>query len=173
IKDNLLIGANGSNERLGAAWGYFKSTVDAGSFSDNNVITGFAIPSTFPLTDFSAWFRANANISLWDNIAVRSIRVERAGGYAGAITISDTATSANVTSAQFKSADVTEISAGNFLLPASAIISLGTPLITTGTVTAYTGAAYISARTAAGFTITLTAAPGSGNTLTIPFEVKY
>lgn len=237
VKDNQLMGANGSNERLGAAWGYFKATVDPGSFSDNNVslkvrfdnqppvatpmkatvilrrlaagtaagrlsiqcstnggtnlvgrwdlsniplnedrqyvITGFAIPATFPLTDFTAWFRANANVSLWDNIAVRSIRVERATGYAGAITISDTAVSANVTSAQFKSADVTEVSAGNFLLPASAIVSLGTPLITAGAVGAYAGTAYISARTISGFTISLTAAPGAGNTVTVPFEVKY
>lgn len=137
------------------------------------VITGFAIPSTFPLTDFSAWFRANANISLWDNIAVRSIRVERATGYSGAITISDTAVSANVTSAQFKSADVTEISAGNFLLPASAVISLGTPLITAGATGPYTATAYISARTISGFTISLSVAPGAGNTVTVPFEVTY
>jgi hypothetical protein len=237
VKDNQLIGANGSNERLGAAWGYFKSTIDAGSFSDNNVslkvrfdnqppyatpmkatvilrrfaagtaagrlsiqcstnggtnlvgrwdlsniplnedrqyvITGFAVPATFPLTDFSAWFRANANISLWDSIAVRSIRVERAAGYSGAITISDTSTSANVTSARFKSADVTEISAGNFLLPATASISLGIPSITAGAIGAYTGTAYISARSTSGFTISLSAAPGAGNTVTVPFEVTY
>jgi hypothetical protein len=137
------------------------------------VITGFSIPATFPLTDFSAWFRANANISLWDNIAVRSIRVQRATEFSGSIPISDAATSANVTSAQFKSSDVTEISGGHFLLPASAIISLGTPLVTAGTITAYAGTAYISARTDSGFTISLSTAPGTGNTVTVPFEVAY
>jgi hypothetical protein len=237
VKDNQLIGANGSSERLGAAWGYFKATVDPASFSDNNVslklrfdnqppyttplkaivvlrriatgtaagrlsiqcstnggtnlvgrwdlsniplnedrryvITGFSIPASFPLTDFSAWFRANANVSLWDSIAVRSIRVERATSFSGFITIADAATSAAVTSARFKSEDVTEISAGNFLLPASAVISLGTPLITAGTITAYTGTAYISTRTNAGFTISLSTAPGTGNTVTIPFTITY
>lgn len=237
VKDNQFIGANGSSERFGAAWGYFKATVDPGSFSDNNVslklrydnqppyatpmkatvvlrrivpgtangrlsiecaitggtnlvgrwdmlniplnedrtytITGFAVPAIFPLADFSAWFRASANVSLWDGIAVRSIRVEKATSFTGAVTITGAATTANVGAAQFLGADISTVSSLNFLLPAAATISLGTPVITAGTITAYTGTAWITGRTNAGFTVNLSAAPGTGNTVTIPFSVTY
>lgn len=237
VKDNQFIGSNGSSERLGAAWGYFKATADPVPINDNGsslkirydnappyttplkatvilrriaagnsagrftiqcatnagtnligrwdlpniplnedrqyVITGFSIPTNFPITDFSAWFKDSANQSLWDNIVVRSIRVERAVSFSGAVTIANTATAVNVTAAHFRTSDITTVSGGALLLPANAAISLGTPLVTGGDLTPEPGMPYITARTTSGFTINLPAEPGAGRTVTIPFTVTF
>lgn len=237
VKDNQFINANGSTERLGGAWGFFKATIDPGSISDNQsclklrydnappyatpmkatvvlrrlapgtsagrftmqcstsggtnllgrwdfsniplnedkqyTVTGFAVPSTMPVADFSAWFRDNANQPLWDNIAVRSVRVEKAVTYSNAVTISDDNTTADVTPANFSSSDTTLISAANFLLPATASISFGTPLVTAGPLTIDPGIPYLSNRTTTGFTVNLRSAPGVGNSITIPYTVTY
>lgn len=137
------------------------------------VVTGFAIPSTMPVADFSAWFRDNANQPLWDNIALRSVRVEKATSFTGSVTISDTATSADVTASSFQSSDVTLISAANFLLPATAVISLGLPIVDAGTPMPPIITPYISNRTINGFTINLLLKPGTGNSVTIPYTITY
>ncbi|MCF3111255.1 glycoside hydrolase family 55 protein [Niabella sp. CC-SYL272] len=237
VKDNQFINANGSTERLGGAWGFFKATIDPGSISDNQsslklrydnappyatpmkatvilrrlaagtsagrftmqcstnggsnllgrwdfsniplnedrqyTVTGFAVPSSMPVADFSAWFRDNANQPLWDNIAVRSVRVEKALSYSNAVSISGDSTTATITAADFCSTDTTVISAANFLLPATAIISFGTPLVTAGPLTLDPGTPYITARTNTGFTVNLRTAPGAGNSITIPYTVIY
>lgn len=237
VKDNQFINANGSTERLGGAWGFFKATIDPGSISDNQsclklrydnappyatpmkatvvlrrlaagtsagrftmqcstsggtnllgrwdfsniplnedkqyTVTGFAVPSTMPVADFSAWFRDNANQPLWDNIAVRSVRVEKALSYSNAVSISNDDTTATITAADFGSTDTTLISAANFLLPATAVISFGTPLVTAGPLTLDPGTPYITARTSTGFTVNLRTAPGAGNSITIPYTVTY
>ncbi|MEV4885286.1 hypothetical protein MRBLMN1_003822 [Chitinophaga ginsengisegetis] len=237
VKDNQFINANGSTERFGAAWGFFKATVDPGSISDNQsciklrydnappyntpmkatvvlrrlaagasagrfsmqcsssggtnllgrwdfsniplnedkqyVVTGFAIPSTMPVADFSAWFRDNANQPLWDNIAVRSVRVEKATTFSGTVTISDMDTFADVTASSFQSSDVTLVSYPNFLLPGTAIISLGLPVVTASMPLLLINTPYISNRTTSGFTINLFLKPGTGNSVTIPYTITY
>lgn len=137
------------------------------------VVTGFAIPSTMPVADFSAWFRDSASQPLWDSIAIRSVRVEKATTFSGSVTISDMATAADVTAASFQSSDVTLISAANFLLPATAIISLGLPAVTAGMPLLLINTPYISNRTTSGFTINLFLKPGTGNSITIPYTITY